>query len=499
MRLKRFLNNDLSFLFLLFISFIAYFGTIITMYNYALSLVFVLVQDLLLFYLILKNKVSLFASIYTIFLALSFETAAYMSDKEILFYGFKNLNFIVSNSLLVLFIASIFFFIFNFKKIRKIKDKSKMKSFFYGLLFINFIAIIIGIFNLMIKDNNSSLNSIFLTNYINEIYYGFFTIMNCFILYISFMISNDKEQTKRLFLKSILAIFISLSYVPYLVYLLGYRGGYGGELLFSISKFILPFLILFPVFYKTKYNFLIYISWFIGVVIPILFFGAGTGKELIFLITSIILFLYYKITNKIKINRGIMLLFALFLLVVSIFILQKLSQQGTRLGDKANQIYSMITFWEKGWLDNMPTSPKVRIYEVISICIEYIKKPIYIITGKGYSGAFKDYTGYFSSLPIETREGAFSAFEFENNYFYRVHETIFRVPLCFGIIGIVYFIYWIFYCFKKKTFSGWLGLLWLCLFFNTSQTLSCVLIMGIFISFFERRGEKVDNLFYKTS
>lgn len=462
------------------ISFFVYLMTILTFQNYIVSLLFVILQDLVLLILCLKNNILRFNSLFCVFLALSFETSSYLENSDIPFYGFKNLNFFgLSNSLILLLICSLILFIRNFKRIKYfLKTKSNNATIIKIFAMITVIALIIGLVNLFVGDNGANTSSEYIKVFLGEAYYGIFTFLNVFIFVIPF-VKYKRPTIYKWYFFTIVSILLANCYVPYIAYILNIRGGYGGNLIFSLSKFAIPFLLLAPLAYKFKYNWFIYFSWFVGNIIPIVFFQAGTGKEILFLMIAIMLFVLIKVWRNTR-NKGLIILCIVTSFVIGYILLSKLSADGTRLGDKANQVVSMFNFWKPNWLSNMPNSPKVRIYEFLSTISELLSKPAYFLFGKGYGGSFTDVTGYFYSIEPSRRESVFSLFEFENNYFYRVHETIIRLPLNFGFIGTFLILYLSVYRIRKVDMCSVLGCVWLLLFMNNSQTLTVLLIMAFF-------------------
>ena len=142
----------------------------------------------------------------------------------------------------------------------------------------------------------------------------------------------------------------------------------------------------------------------------------------------------------------------------------------------------MLAFWRQDWLQSMPTSPQIRIYEFLSVFEEYHNKPWLILFGKGYLGSFVDYFGYFYSLPESVRLGAFSEIQWANGTFFRVHETLCRLWLANGLVGVFGFIYISISCLKKPNMWSFMGLIWFVFYMDTTITLSCIGICALVLS-----------------
>lgn len=459
------------------------FLSTIFVYNSTLSLILVIIEDAILLYLALRKKISWFLVFYMIFIGFSYETSSYFPDRNASFYGFKNTNFFgLSNSLLILLVC---FLRFTFtKEIIFHKHKNNSISFLVKtFLFLFISSVIAGFVCLVISDNGATFSSTYLLIYFNEIYYAFFTLMIIILVYYSFLLSNDFKLERSIYMTSIISLLVALCICPYISYIFGFKGDYGGDLMFPLSKFLIPFLILIPLYIKTKWKWLIYIAWFLGNIVSIVWFDAGTGKELLYLLVSVAAYFLIIIYRKLACKTAILIPIG-FCIVLGIGIMAVLSTQDTKIGDKMNQLFSIISVWESGWLENMPSSPQIRIYEIKTIFAEFAAKPYFFLFGKGYGGSFSDIYNYFQNISESMKLSAFSLEEYELNYFYRVHETLFRIILCNGLCGIIAFCI-IFFKSILKHFNVWtiIGLVWFVFYFNTTLTLSSIGIISLFIGF----------------
>jgi len=476
-----------GYLPLFFLSFVSLFISILTSFSYAPSLIAVILQDVLLICMLVSGKIELFTSLYVIFLATSFETTAHLSDVDASYYGFKNIRFFgLSNNLVILLIATVIYFLIYNKRIIRLQ-KSGPEAPMSRMLLLDAIAIAVGFLCILFGDNGASLDSDYIRIYINEVYYGVNTLLTLLFIYASFKTSNNIRRTSNLFINTVLGIILAECYVPYVGYYMDIMGDYGGSLVTTFAKLLVPLLLLFASYYPLKHKWFLYVSFVIGEILPIILFKAGSGKEVLFLLLSLVFMVFFKMTrNQGKSNRRyIFIMFCIIGIGLLYFALPILIDMNIMISAKAKQLYSLISFSNtSNYLTDMESSPQVRIYEVLSVLKEYATKPWSIPFGKGFGGSFQDHFGFFTSLPSYMWSGKFSDFEFINNYFYRMHELS-RIPLTYGVLGIVSVISWVKSMLSHNSPMALLGIIWVVLFINNSQTLACVLMLGFVTAMYQ--------------
>lgn len=459
--------------------------SVLTSFSYLPSLIIVLIQDTVLLAVLMIGKVEWFTALYVIFLATSFETNAFFADGGTAYYGFKNIHIAgFSNNLIVLIIGLVIYLAISQSMTIRF-SKTGPEAPMGRMIVLNIIALVVGFSCILFGDNGASMNTTYLRIYVNEAYYGINTLLTMFFVYASFRTS--KQITMNLFIDTVIAIILAECYVPYIGYYVGISGGYGGILVSTYAKLLVPLLLLFASYYPLKHKWFIYLSFFIGEVIPILYFKAGSGKEVLLLLLSLVFMVYFKVTkNQGKNNKKyIFVIFCLIEIAMLYILLPILIEMNIMFSAKAKQLYSLISFSTSGnYLTDMEGSPQVRIYELISVLKEYTSKPWSIPFGKGFGGSFQDYYGYFISLPSTLWHGKFSDFEFTNNYFYRMHELS-RVPLTYGVFGIVTIASWVKTMLSNTSPMSLLGVIWAVMFINNSQTLACVLILGFVTAMYQ--------------
>lgn len=81
-------------------------------------------------------------------------------------------------------------------------------------------------------------------------------------------------------------------------------------------------------------------------------------------------------------------------------------------------------------------SVRTRVEEFRDVFIEFARKPVLAITGKGYLGSVLDHTKYISKNILDA-EGFVSEAEFSHGIFFSLHEGSGYI-LMYGMIGIVF-------------------------------------------------------------
>lgn len=486
--MKSSVQND-DFLKLSFLAIALQILSTLTMMNYYSSFVFVMCEDIVLLYFLLKKRIDCFIVYYLMFLSVSIENGGFILGDVENYYGFKNLHVLgLSNNLILLLLSLVIYILRKRYVCNPLRNIREVKKPFFVFLELNCVAIIIGFLNLLLGDNGAVLGGGYFSAYAGEVYYGLNTVITLYFIYEAYEKTLKKENMLHLSVNAIIAIALSQCYGPYICYLFGIRGDYGGSLLTSYSKLIVPFILLFAAYYSNlQHKLFIYVSVIIiGEIIPILFFSSASGKDLAFLFLSVILFVFFKIGSFSKESTRKLLFFLLPVLLIVILwnVLPLFATSSLMFSDKIKQLYSLVSFSSSNYLDNMMFSPQVRVYELLSVGAEYLKKPWYAIFGKGYAGAFSDHLHYFMNIPAYRRQGAFSNFEFANNYFYKMHEFA-RMPLTYGITGVLMLIMWLKKMCKKITPLSILGMLWILLFINNTQTLAGVLMLAFVSNLYE--------------
>lgn len=220
----------------------------------------------------------------------------------------------------------------------------------------------------------------------------------------------------------------------------------------------------------------------IGIVGTIMMLLYNSGGKFIIIVAAILVILVWNLLkNKntyIKLFSIVFMMFMMFMLPV---IIGKLTDSSIIFASKFGQIKGLFAFGDSDWLSNMPASPRYRVEELINIFIEFINKPWFLLTGKGYLGSIKDYTGFFGLVSTAERSAGFSAAEWNNGTFYALHEFCTNL-IVFGSLGVAFFVKLI-KCAKKNIQQNvWLiaGILWFATSYSYSFTVASFGIVALF-------------------
>jgi hypothetical protein len=454
--------------------------------NQFLSLFLVLVEIFILLFYLYKLDLEKFVSWFLIFLGTSVEFQVLVSNNpNDIIYGFKNFK-IFGLSLTIYFIILSLFYII----IKTILKFEYLNFKINNLMIVNILmltlatdGIVMGIFNLIINDNEIRNTYNLISVFIGQIYLGIWPIL-LFIL-VSYVLRNSSTSGIDIE-KSLISVFFSNALAPIIPATLGFSGSYGihSYMLVPSSAIFLPFLLIFAT-YKEYFKFtrLFIFLVTIGVLVPMIFFGFVSGKLLILLIIIVPLSYIYILIQQKKFNIRLASILFLFLFILSISISILNNKTGTLFESKFKETNSLLGLIQTGGDVQAEPSTAFRVIEGVNVWFEYKEKPLQIFFGKGYMGSVRDHVqgfGYDSS-------GTFPQVEFDNSTFYSLHEFT-GYFLKFGLFGLFVLIYIFKITLNNITNNPWIviGCFWFLVFFGFSQTLSIFgiysLAYGLFLS-----------------
>lgn len=464
------------------------FLNVIFAHNYLLSNILVFSELTILLYYFFKKDIVRYFGNYLIFLTLSFEFN--ILGEKLPIYGFKSFRFLGINMGILSLLPILLILISKRKiKINKIKNVSnKFYKFLLLIVLMNFIGLVMGLFQILINDNNIQNFSGVLNIFLSEIYDGFGIIFLVLVTFV-YLVSYEFEKINLLedYLTSIL-IGISVSIFTSLIF--DIFGRYGGvkTLLGSNVKIYIPFLILFK-FYNFKYNKVMFSL--IGIIstLLLLFYNASGKLIILSILVGFGSFYILFINKKLKIGLLIALFISLSLFPLLITfdnVPNDYFFQSVIFQSKFGQVKSLFNIWKSDWISAMPPSPRVRIIEITNIFYEYLKKPWFLVFGKGYLGTFKDHISMLKTFIPDS----YSMKEWKYGSFYGMHETLNSIFLYHGIFGIYIFIYLLKLVFLNLHKNPWIliGGFWFFMFYGFSVILSVYGVTSLIFGFI-----KLDN------
>lgn len=152
---------------------------------------------------------------------------------------------------------------------------------------------------------------------------------------------------------------------------------------------------------------------------------------------------------------------------------------------KMHQFFDLLNVFDRHWYSSLPESPKVRIDEFVNVLIEYVKKPYFALFGKGFGATVTKHWGE-TDWSIDS-VNVFSQLELKNQVFGIMHETVNRLILAFGVVGIAFIVREIWFAIRRfrDSFPCLIGFVWFIFFYNTVYS---ALYIGLVCLLFSKIG-----------
>lgn len=440
----------------------------ITLYSSTIGLALVGAEIIiLLFFLFTKRYVDFFC-MYTIFLSFCLEFSDFVDASS--FYNLKDIRLFGLNLGIWIGLPPLLLFVINYRNIiTKIK---RLTPTFYkfgkSLILINFVAVIVGFFLILFNDNDvNSFSNVFVLFFGETYQFMFLPVI--FFSGISLAVAYDRNNTYKISL-TIEAMLWACVFQQIVSYVFRINASYGGTtiaLLSNISAFV-PLMMVFLGSDKCIYP---RITGLLGIVGTVLCFLTGVGGKGIILAALMLVIVEIQLIRSTKLVLKLVgLIFPIIAVIAAIVVVNM--ALGTD-GIFAWKLFSVRSVFDFGpnWISNMAHSPRIRIGEVINVLLEYAHKPWLIITGKGFLGTVKDYSGIWVNETI-----SYSAFTSEEWYvgaFYSMHE-ITSYFLVFGGLGVRYLLRYLKYVKRNYVNNSWLlfGAYWFLVYYGFSFTIA---------------------------
>ena len=448
--------------------------------NLYIELFFVGVQVIFVVYYILKNQIDNAIGLFTIFLSMSFEYSYTVGD----FYGLKSFRFV--GITIAVWIVFLFLLHSIFHSERYIMRSYQVQSWKKNVLYLNGIALVMGILMAIFNDNGIVNNAHFFSAFALEVY-TLISLITIPLLVISHYV--DKEEVRDKLKCAIIACLVATILQQYLSLILGITGNVTGQAVPKVSSIQLygPFLMLFFLFPEKKYSRGLTVIGLLGYIISFKY-SQGSGQYL--MLFSIPVWMIIIALKRKKNDRLILLLGAgMVLAPIALWILTN----GTvAVQYKLEQALAFLNISSKDWRMLMPMSARVRVEEIIDIFREYFEKPWLILFGKGIMGTIKDHTGYLEASKWALGTSGFSQFEWDANLYYSVHETLNKLLLMNGVFGIVVLIKSLTNAIKGSKYSVYIviGMMWFIWYWGYSTTISWFGMTCMFVGLSEMNNDE---------
>lgn len=473
---------------LLFVAIISIYNLIFLYQKPAAYLLCVLEIIILLAIFVCGREVDYFCC-YLIFLCLSFEFAQFVREREI--FNFRNLKILGVNMSIWAQLPLYIKFLFS----KNLKINRPLKIGVGIFISLQLLSLVVGGFSVFVfNDNNTfALESVYKLFFSEFAFYGCFTfglILGCFL---SFGAKDGVQQLKNCLYLIIFGVCIQTIFSR--IFSLYSWYGEFPMLLVSNVSFIFPLFLLLPL-YDWK-NFPKPLALLVLVTNILLVCYNANGKFYLYLFIVLFIYVIKLIKMAIGNKRYIPLIFlmACFCAVAVIAFVIFRDKYGL-LSYKFDQALQLINIFDKDWFADMSDSPKTRIVEFICIGKELLKKPQYLLFGKGFLGTIKDYLGFFEG---KIDNSLFSAAEFKIDAYYNMHESFNVIFLQNGVVGLALLVFVsIAGLFKRgRNVFVLIGTIWLLSNYGYSNCITavgvCFLVIGWNDYFNKKQPNKIDS------
>ncbi len=456
--------------------------------SFIIMMALVIIESVFLISCLVRKQYFTYIIYYTIFLSTSLESPNFVGED--VFYGFKSFK-IAGVNLGVVFLMLIFLVLVANGSINKIFNiKGNIRRFAKGAAALTIIGFTMGLIELFVNDNDIGIYDIKISMFVDACYMFLFVALE--IIVIVTIIEYYGRITSPI-KQGLTTIVISLAVTLIMSLLLENYGNRGGVPSLQVSNLIMllscaVLLSVYPVYGK-KEKMAIAASGTVIVVLGLIY-NANGKMIIIAMLLPILTIIVLYINKKYKTAFAVVFLSILIIVFSSNALVVDLSNRSALLEIKTEQVASMLSFWEVGWFDNMPDSPRIRIAQFMNITYEYYNKPWLFLTGKGYMGTIKDHMEIFG----KANEFTYSIWELDHGLYYVMHETFNTLYLTNGLLGILFFFQTLKVILSKFTRTPWLiiGGFWFALFYAYSVTISIFGVTAFIVGLYD--VDKLDGL-----
>lgn len=368
------------------------------------------------------------------------------------------------------YVVSILIMLLTLSKVSSISKQSMFYKLTMLLAFFLTGGFIIGLLGVVFSDYYPQ----YLLNF--SVYTGIL-LVNC-ICFIKCYSKELKEKVYRHSAPLLCGACVS-SVIAY--YLLGVSTTYGGmdDIILVPDVAYYGVILLFLVIVYRKLWVLLGLVAFL----TLIFNGVG-GKYVVGLIVALVFSMYYVIKRQGSVYSGIIkrkyIFASLGILAiggVSVLSTIELPDMSAQKFEQAFDLFFML-----GDLQNMSTSPYVRVASFLDIMNDGLSNPIFLLFGHGYGGYFTDSLSLLYSKLDMYAPGGFPIEAVVRHQLPTGHDTFVVVPLLNGLVGLFSLIYVVFQYMRKIKYTPYVyaAFLWLLLVFYFNTQLA---ITGIYFLF----------------
>ncbi len=397
-----------------------------------IALVVGIIETFILLYYFLKEKAGDFIIWMLILTSSSVSTGFISSNTNDIYYGFLNLPVIHYYHLFFLLFAVVYKLYSNGNQVIVFKD-----VFIYRLAAIYILELVITCFTYLINDNGIASLPALARFTIRDIYDNFWALSIFLIIWRCFQLYNEFENKIK---NAMRGFFCGTTLATLFVVLLGKTYAVNTaqtNLVSTLAFFFAPILIL--IYYAEKKGYRYLLIGIIACVLQIKYTLGIPGAWWIFFAFVILVLLIWVIRNARRKKNAVIVFGAVMAAAVAIFYFSKTVylQEDRRYIDY--KLETFLNLFKVGngfdeWMILIGHSIGIRVEAFINIIIEFLNKPYYLITGKGFGGSITKYWGYYSwgsypgDFPYEmNKSGIYSFF----------HTQLLEFMINGGLIGFV--------------------------------------------------------------
>lgn len=456
--------------------------------NYLIMVILCAIEILFLVRCFVKKDDLTYICCYMVFLSFSMESKIFTGTE--MFYGFKNFKIAGINLAVWMFIPFIILSLSNYSNYLKYAN-TLHKVIVRKLAFFTFLASIIGILLFLLDDNGIQTHNESLIILLNSYYTYWLPFIQ--ILFISITIIKNRtklvEAEKYLFASIVALTLVSIFCIVFKNF--GNRGGFSA---LQISEIYFLLICTIPLItydrFDPKSKVVLGICGIVILYVSLIYNASGKNVLIALFIPLLMLILEIQRKNKLKVILGVLLATVSLFFFVNI-LLPYFMNESIFLTLKVNQAMSIFSAGGVNWLANMPGSPKMRIYEFMNIVSEYVEKPWFLLTGKGFCGSIKDNLNLFG----DASEFTFSVWELHTQIYMSMHESINNFFLIGGLSGLYVIISICVNLSFKLYKSPWLifGLIWVLFFYGYHLNVSIYGILSLIVGLADISNESCDK------
>lgn len=360
---------------------------------------------------------------------------------------------------------------FIFNKVIKTK-KTNLTFFVIGIVLIFIINMITSVMTYFLNDNNLVSNGYYFL-FFRRNFLSNYTLSSMIIFLYYFIQKNNKFVTEIKQTLFGLTISMAICMITCKIFNCVYYYGDSGVYMISLASFFLPSLCLFLYHKEFKsYKYLIILLSFISLLLSITNPSILAGKWWLLIICIIAMLFIHGIIYTYKKSKKLFII--LTCIIISCLVILSNINLAKYINDpllqgKLIQVQKLFDITNPNWFSNIPESPRFRLEEFINIISELLNKPIYLLQGKGMAGSVIPTINAGSWYDL----GSFTINELNAGAFFNVHETINRLTLQTGLIGLIFFLIVMLRSILNIIKSPWIfiGIIWFIFYFGIFPSL----------------------------